>query len=56
MVNGAAEVFGRLYPKQLVDLGLPNRPDPIVWFTGLGIVSFTVGALALRIVEAYISQ
>jgi MFS family permease len=56
LVNGAAEVFGRLYPKQLVDLGLPDRPGPIVWFTGLGIVSFAVGALALRLVEAYISQ
>ncbi|MGH2599639.1 MAG: MFS transporter [Dehalococcoidia bacterium] len=55
LVNGAAVAFGRLYPKQLVDLGFPNRPDPIVWFTGLGIVTFVAGALALRIVEARIA-
>lgn len=55
LVNGAAVAFGRLYPKQLVDLGFPNRPDPIVWFTGLGIVTFVGGALALRIVEARIA-
>ncbi|MGA7732477.1 MAG: MFS transporter [Chloroflexia bacterium] len=55
LVNGAADTFGRLYPKQLVGLGFPNRLDPIVWFTGLGIVTFVVGALALRIVEARIA-
>ncbi|HEX9987749.1 MAG TPA: MFS transporter [Chloroflexia bacterium] len=56
LVNGAADTFGRLYPKQLVGLGFPNRLDPIVWFTGLGIVTFVAGALALRIVEARIAS
>jgi MFS family permease len=55
LVNGAAVAFGRLYPKQLVELGFPSRPGPIVWFTGLGIVTFVAGALALRIVEARIA-
>lgn len=55
LLNGAAVAFGRLYPKQLVDLGFPHRPDPIVWFTALGISTFLVGALALRIVEARIA-
>lgn len=55
LVNGAIVGFGRLYPKQLVDLGFPSRADPIVWFTGLGIVTFIAGALALRIVEARIA-
>ncbi|MDQ3927678.1 MAG: MFS transporter [Chloroflexota bacterium] len=55
LVNGAADTFGRLYPKQLVSLGFPDRPDPIVWFTGLGIVAFLLGALALKIVEARIA-
>src|SRR5690242_17227239 len=55
LVNGAAVAFGRLYPKRLVDLGFPSRPDPIVWFMGLGIVTFVAGALALRIVEAHIA-
>jgi MFS family permease len=54
LVNGAAEAFGRLYPKQLVELGLPEAPAPIVWLTGLGLVTLAVGALALRIVETRI--
>ena len=55
LIDGAAEAYGRLYPRQLVELGLPACPDPIVWFTGLGIATFATGALALRIVEARIA-
>jgi MFS family permease len=55
LVNGAADAFGRLYPKQLVGLGFPDRGDPVVWFTGLGVIMFALGALALRIVEARIN-
>ncbi len=47
-------LFGRLYPKQLVGLGFPAKPDSIVWFAALGLVTLAVGALALRIVEARI--
>ncbi|MDQ3548429.1 MAG: MFS transporter [Chloroflexota bacterium] len=54
LINGAAEAYGRLYPRQLVELGFPGQSDPIVWFTGLGIIAFAIGALALRIVEARI--
>ena len=53
-INGAAETYGRLYPKQLVGLGFPAQPDPILWFTGLGIAAFVAGALALWIVEGRI--
>jgi hypothetical protein len=56
LVNGAAEAFGRLYPRRLVELGVPAQPDPIVWFTGLGVAALAVGALALRIVEARIED
>jgi hypothetical protein len=56
LVNGAADAFGRLYPKQLIDLGFPDRPDPVVWFTGLGVITFVVAAFALRIVEARINR
>jgi MFS family permease len=54
LVNGAAEGFGRLYPRQLLELGLSEQPDPIVWLTALGLVALAVGALALRVVEARI--
>jgi MFS family permease len=54
LVNGAAEAFGRLFPKHLVELGLPAQPDPIVWLTALGLVTLALGAFALRIVESRI--
>jgi hypothetical protein len=54
LVNGGAEAFERLFAKRLVDLGLPQDPDPIVWFTALGLVTLAVAVLALRIVEARI--
>jgi MFS family permease len=54
LTNGAAEGFGRLYPKQLVELGFPAKPDSIVWFSALGLLTLVLGALALRIVEARI--
>jgi len=54
LVNGAAEVAGRLEIKRLVELGFPAAPHPIVWLTGLGVVSLVFAAIALRIVEARI--
>ena len=56
LVNGAAEVFGRLYTKRLVALGWPDRPDPIVWYTALGLLVLLVGVVVLRIVEARIDE
>lgn len=56
LVNGGGEAFGRLYPKRLVELGLPTVPDPIVWFTALGLVALAFGAVSLRIVEARIDE
>lgn len=54
LVNGAAEVFGRVYAKRLVALGLPSKPDPIVWYTMLGLAMLLAGALVLRVVETRI--
>jgi len=56
LVNGADEAFGRLFPRHLVDLGLPRDPDPIVWLTVLGLVTLALGALALRVVESRIDR
>lgn len=51
LVNGASEV-GRLFPKQLVDVGFSNDITPIAWLTVLGIITLLIGVPALRIVEA----
>jgi MFS family permease len=48
LINGASDAAGRLTQKQLLDLGLPSEPDPVIWFTGLGVVGLIVGALTLR--------
>jgi hypothetical protein len=56
LVNGSAEAYGRLLEKRLVALGMPQRPDPIVWFAALGLVGVVLGALVLRIVEARINS
>jgi MFS family permease len=53
LVNGAA-AFGRLYPRRLVDLGLPS--DPVAWFTALGVVTLLVGAAALRVAQTRIDD
>lgn len=51
LMNGAADAAGRLHPKRLLDIGFPTAPDPIVWFTALGILTLLIGAVILRIVE-----
>jgi hypothetical protein len=54
LVNGAWVGAGRLWPKRVVDLGLPV--DPVAWFTALGVLTLLVGAAALRLVEARIDD
>jgi hypothetical protein len=51
LIHGAADPLARMYPKQLLDQGLPTAHDPMIWFTGLGIVSLLLGAILLRVVE-----
>jgi MFS family permease len=53
LINAASMVTW-LFPRQLIDRGFPS--DPVLWYTALGIVSFAVGAVALRIVEAHIDR
>ncbi|MFF5083932.1 hypothetical protein ACFY36_43355 [Actinoplanes sp. NPDC000266] len=50
LMNGMADAFGRLYPLRLT--GLAPAADPVVWFTGLGVVMCLVGAAALRLVQS----
>jgi predicted MFS family arabinose efflux permease len=54
LINSGAEAFDRLHPKRLIDLGFPDAPDPVVWFTVLGVAGLVVASLALRVVEARI--
>ncbi|GAA2787962.1 MFS transporter [Kribbella solani] len=55
LVNGASDAAGRLTQKQLLDLGLPTAPDPMIWFTGLGVAGLVVGAIVLRLAARRIS-
>jgi len=52
LVNGVADAFGRLYPLRL--LSLAPAADPVVWFTGLGVLMCLGGAAALRLAQARI--
>ena len=54
VVNGAAVGFGRLFAQRLVALGLPDEPDPVVWFAGITLVAAGLGALSLLVVERHI--
>jgi hypothetical protein len=54
LVNGAADAFGRLYARRLVDIGFPA--NPVLWFAALGVFILLVGAIALRLVEAHIDD
>lgn len=51
LINGAFDSIGRLFPRQLIAIGFPTSPDPIVWFTALSLAAFALGAFALWIVE-----
>lgn len=51
LINGASDASGRLYPRQLLAVGFPTAPDPIVWFTALSLAAFAVGAFSLWLVE-----
>lgn len=53
LIHGVSE-SARLYPKRLLDLGFPADIDPIAWLTGLSLATLAMGAMALRVVEAYI--
>jgi hypothetical protein len=52
MIINAASMTSWLFPLQLIDLGFPG--DPVLWYTGLGILASLVGMAALRLVEARI--
>ena len=55
VVNGGAEGFGRLFERHLIAIGVPDGPDPIVWFAALALVAAALGATTLLFIEARIA-
>jgi MFS family permease len=53
LINGAA-VFGLLQARRLIELGFPATP--ILWFTGLGMVTLLVGAAVFRLAQAHLDD
>ena len=53
-LSEGASIIGWLFPKRLVSLGISS--DPVLWWTVIGILSFMVGAISLRVVEARIDR
>ena len=51
LFHGGLEAYGRLLQRHVLALGLPVEPDPIVWFTAIGLVGYVLGALVLRVVQ-----
>ncbi len=54
LVNGADEAFGRLYAKQLVDLGLPDTGVPVIWLSLLAVASLLCSIGALGVVNRFL--
>lgn len=53
LINGAA-VFGLLQTRRLIQLGFPATP--ILWFTGLGVLTLVVGAGVFRLAQAHLDN
>lgn len=56
LVKGADEAFGRLYAKQLVELGLPGIVAPVVWLSLLAIASLGISLVALTAANKYLQH
>ncbi|MGI9596303.1 MAG: hypothetical protein ACR2QK_09090, partial [Acidimicrobiales bacterium] len=55
LFNLGAEGMDRLTEARLLDLGLPGRPAPVLFFTALGIVGLLGGAGFLRLLDPLIT-
>lgn len=54
LINGAADAYGRLQARRLIDLGFPA--NPVIWYTALGVLTLLVGAAAFRLVEPHVED
>jgi SAM-dependent methyltransferase len=55
LIHGGFEGFGRLFERRLIGLGMPQSPDPILWFAAVAVVGASLGATMLLWVEARIT-
>jgi hypothetical protein len=55
LVHGSGEAYGRLLENRLVALGMPTRPNLVVWFAAVSLGGVALGAIVLRFVEARIT-
>jgi MFS family permease len=53
LINGAS-VFGLLQARRLIQLGFPATP--ILWFTGLGMLTLLAGAGVFRLAQSYLGD
>jgi MFS family permease len=51
LVNGVAEIFGRLYPRRLVEVGFTTTRASVWWFAALGAAVYLVAAVVLFALE-----
>ena len=54
LICGAEAAFTRLFQKGLVDLGMPELSEPIIWFTAIGVASLVLSALVLRLATNFV--
>lgn len=54
--NIGTEAVDRLFTQRLVDIGLPQNPAPIVWFTAVAVAGSLAGILMLRWAETRVGD
>ncbi len=51
IINGAADVFSRVYTVKLEFLGFPSGNEGTIWFGVLGLSSFIISAISMKAIE-----
>jgi MFS family permease len=56
LFNSGAEAVDRLFTSRLVDLGLPQDPDPVLWFTAVTVTGSLAGIVTLHWIERRVTE
>ena len=51
LINGSADVYGRLHDQRLLELGFAGGDRPVIWFTALGLATLAIGAISIGMIE-----